>query len=307
MAVRTPLKLDGNNNLISMSTTDINNIKSQVRYLYGTNPSVDLSRVSSGGNLGSISDTRLQAGASTTDATNFDTAAETPNVSTVTINLARISSAQENTSATADNNSVAFPVYNTSGNIRSMSLTDMYDTFIYPAIDTLTNGSDQPGTYRIHTGTSLSGHTLISSSAVYSDTRADISDYTAGGIGETRDQPETITNYYLFRTNSGSAVSYNKPLFIKNSDKNLQQFSTANFDAILKNCVRHVASEVSGSRIRYRLNGSGNVRGSGMTNTILNSSSYNQRFVNSNDYRTQEFPAGSAITAATHYLRIYQV
>jgi hypothetical protein len=307
MAVRTPLKLDGNNNLISMSTTDINNIKSQVRYLYGTNPSVDLSRVSSGGNLGSISDTRLQAGASTTDATNFDTAAETPNVSTVTINLARISSAQENTSATADNNSVAFPVYNTSGNIRSMSLTDMYDTFIYPAIDTLTNGSDQPGTYRIHTGTSLSGHTLISSSAVYSDTRADISDYTAGGIGETRDQPETITNYYLFRTNSGSAVSYNKPLFIKNSDKNLQQFSTANFDAILKNCVRHVASEVSGSRIRYRLNGSGNVRGSGMTNTILNSSSYNQRFVSADDYRTQEFPAGSAITAATHYLRIYQV
>jgi hypothetical protein len=307
MAVRTPLKLDGNNNLISMSTTDINNIKSQVRYLYGTNPSVDLSRVSSGGNLGSISDTRLQAGASTTDVTNFDTAAETPNVSTVTINLARISSAQENTSASADNNSVAFPVYNTSGNIRSMSLTDMYDTFIYPAIDTLTNGSDQPGTYRIHTGTSLSGHTLISSSAVYSDTRADISDYTAGGIGETRDQPETITNYYLFRTNSGSAVSYNKPLFIKNSDKNLQQFSTANFDAILKNCVRHVASEVSGSRIRYRLNGSGNVRGSGMTNTILNSSSYNQRFVSADDYRTQEFPAGSAITAATHYLRIYQV
>jgi hypothetical protein len=307
MAVRTPLKLDGNNNLISMSTTDINNIKSQVRYLYGTDPSVDLSRVSSGGNLGSISDTRLQAGASTTDATNFDTAAETPNVSTVTINLARISSAQENTSASADNNSVAFPVYNTSGNVQSMTLTDMYDTFIYPAIDTLTDGSDQPGTYRIHTGTSLSGHTLISSSAVYSDTRADISDYTAGGIGETQDQPETITNYYLFRTNSGSAVSYNKPLFIKNSDKNLQQFSTANFDAILKNCVRHVASEVSGSRIRYRLNGSGNVRGSGMTNTILNSSSYNQRFVNSNDYRTQEFPAGSAITAATHYLRIYQV
>jgi hypothetical protein len=307
MAVRTPLKLDGNNNLISMSTTDINNIKSQVRYLYGTDPSVDLSRVSSGGNLGSISDTRLQAGASTTDATNFDTAAETPNVSTVTINLARISSAQENTSASADNNSVAFPVYNTSGNVQSMTLTDMYDTFIYPAIDTLTDGSDQPGTYRIHTGTSLSGHTLISSSAVYSDTRADISDYTAGGIGETQDQPETITNYYLFRTNSGSAVSYNKPLFIKNSDKNLQQFSTANFDAILKNCVRHVASEVSGSRIRYRLNGSGNVRGSGMTNTILNSSSYNQRFVSADDYRTQEFPAGSAITAATHYLRIYQV
>ena len=60
MAVRTPLKLDGSNNLIEMSTTDINNIKNQVRYLYGTDPSVDLSYVSSGGNLGTITDIRLQ-------------------------------------------------------------------------------------------------------------------------------------------------------------------------------------------------------------------------------------------------------
>ena len=307
MAVRTPLKLDGSNNLIEMSTTDINNIKNQVRYLYGTDPSVDLSYVSSGGNLGTITDTRLQAGASTTDVTNFDTAAETPNVSTVTVNIARISSAQENTSETADTNSVAFPVFNNSGNVQSMTLTDMYDTFIYPSIDTLTNGTDQPGTYRIHTATSLSNHTLISSSPVYSDTRANTGAYTSGSIPETQDQPTTITNYYLFRTNSGSAVSYTVPVFVRNADKNLQQYSTAGFDAILKNCVRHVASEVSGSRIRYRLNGAGNVRGSGMTNTILNSSSYNTRLVSADDYRTQEFPAGSAITVATHYLRIYQV
>lgn len=307
MTVRTPLKLDGSNNLIEMSTTDINNIKSQVRYLYGTDPSVDLSYVSSGGNLGTITDTRLQAGASTTDVTNFDTEAETPDVSTVTVNIARISQATENTDATADTNSVAFPVFNNSGNIQSMTLTDMYDTFIYPAIDTLADGSDQPGTYRIHSGTSLSGHTLISSNPVYNDTRADAAAYTSDGIGETQDQPTTITNYYLFRTNSGSAVSYTVPVFIRNADKNLQQYSTANFDAILKNCVRHVASEVTGSRIRYRLNGAGNARGSGMTNTILNSSSYNTRLVNTDDYRTQEFPSGSAVTAATHYLRIYQV
>ena len=307
MTVRTPLKLDGNNNLIEMSSTDIDNIKSQVRYLYGTDPSVDLSRVATNGNLGSISDTRLQAGASTTDVTNFDDETETPDVSTITVDIARISQATENTSETADTDSVAFPVFNNSGNVQSMTLTDMYDTFIYPAIDTLADGSDQPGTYRIHTATSLSNHTLISSSPVYSDTRANTGAYTSGSIPETQDQPTTITNYYLFRTNSGSAVSYTVPVFVRNADKNLQQYSTAGFDAILKNCVRHVASEVSGSRIRYRLNGAGNVRGSGMTNTILNSSSYNQRFVSADDYRTQEFPAGSAITVATHYLRIYQV
>ena len=307
MTVRTPLKLDGSNNLIEMSTTDINNIKSQVRYLYGTDPSVDLSYVSSGGSLGSISDTRLQAGASTTDVTNFDTEAETPNVSTVTIDIARISQATEDTTETADTNNIAFPIWNDNGNVKSMTLTEFYETFIYDSITTLSNGSDQPGTYRIHSANSLSGHTLISTNPVYSDTRANPDLYTAANIPEAQDQPTTITNYYLFRTNSGSAVSYSKPVFIRNADNNLQEYSTANFDAIMKNCIRHVASEVTGKRIRYRLNGAGETRGTGMANTILVNSTYQQELAGINDYRTQEFPSGTEITTNTHYLKIYTV
>ena len=307
MVARTPLKLDGSNNLIEMSTTDINNIKSQVRYLYGTDPSVDLSYVSSGGSLGSISDTRLQAGASTTDVTNFDTEAETPNVSTVTIDIARISQATEDTTETADTNNIAFPIWNDNGNVKSMTLTEFYETFIYDSITTLSNGSDQPGTYRIHSANSLSGHTLISTNPVYSDTRANPDLYTAANIPEAQDQPTTITNYYLFRTNSGSAVSYSKPVFIRNADKNLQEYTTANFDAIMKNCIRHVASEVTGKRIRYRLNGAGNTRGTGMANTILVNSTYQQEEAGIDDYRTQEFPSGTEITTNTHYLKIYTV
>jgi hypothetical protein len=307
MVARTPLKLDGSNNLIEMSTTDINNIKSQVRYLYGTDPSVDLSYVSSGGSLGSISDTRLQAGASTTDVTNFDTEAETPNVSTVTIDIARISQATEDTTETADTNNIAFPIWNDNGNVKSMTLTEFYETFIYDSITTLSNGSDQPGTYRIHSANSLSGHTLISTNPVYSDTRANPDLYTAANIPEAQDQPTTITNYYLFRTNSGSAVSYSKPVFIRNADNNLQEYSTANFDAIMKNCIRHVASEVTGKRIRYRLNGAGETRGTGMANTILVNSTYQQELAGINDYRTQEFPSGTEITTNTHYLKIYTV
>tara|TARA_B110000858_G_C17808205_1_gene479240 strand:+ start:6367 stop:7290 length:924 start_codon:yes stop_codon:yes gene_type:complete len=307
MTVRTPLKLDGSNNLIEMSTTDINNIKSQVRYLYGTDPSVDLSRVASSGTLGSISDTRKQAGTSTTDVTDYDTELETPDVTTVTVEYANVSEATENTTETADTNNVVFPVYNNSGNIQSMTLADMYDTFIYPAIDTLTDGSDQPGTYRVHSANTLSGHTLISTSVIFADTRANPDSYTGDAIPEALDQPTTVTNYYLFRTNSGNAVSYSNPVFIRNADKNLQQYTTANFDAILKNCVRHVASEVVGSRIRYRFNGAGNARGTGMSNTILVNSTYNQRLVTTDDYRTQEFPSGTEISTNTHYLRIYQV
>ena len=308
MVARTPLKLDGSNNLIEMSTTDINNIKSQVRYLYGTDPSVDLSRVASNGNLGSISDTRLQAGASTTDVTNFDDETETPDVTTVTVDIARISQANEDTTETADTDNVAFPIWNDNGNVRSMTLTEFYETFIYDSITTLSDGSDQPGTYRIHSANSLSGHTLISTDPVYTDTRANPDNYTADGIPETQDQtPTIVNNYYLFRTDAGSAVSYSKPVFIRNADKNLQEYTTANFDAIMKNCIRHVASEVTGKRIRYRLNGAGNTRGTGMANTILVNSTYEQYLAGVDDYRSQEFPSGTEITTNTHYLKIYTV
>lgn len=306
MAVRTPLRLNGSN-LQEMTTTQINEIKSQVRYLYATDPSVDLSVVSSGGSLGTISDTRKTAGANITRVDRHATEAETAEPGTVTVNYSRIDETAENTTETADTSSRAFPVFNNNGNIQAMTLTDMYDTFIYPAIDTITDGNDRPGTYRIHTSTSLTGQTLISTTPVFSDTRANTGAYTSDGIPEAVDQPFTVTNYYLFRVNAGSAISYSAPVFIR-SDNDLQQYSTASFDAILKNCVRHVASEVTGSRIRYSINGTGNNRGSGMSNTILNGSgNYQTRFVNTDDYRAQEFPDGTAVTADTYYLRIYQV
>jgi len=308
MTVRTPLILDGSNNLIEMTTAQINAVKDRCRYLYGTSPSVTLSRVASGGNRGSISDTRKQAGAMSTSTTSLPTEATTAEPSTVTVNRAHISERRVDTTASGDTNSVAFPVYQTSGNIRSMSLTDIYDTFIYPAIDTLTSAAGQPGTYYIHTGTSLSGYTAVSSSIVYADTRANTGAYTAGGIGETLDQPTTITNYYLLKANNISAPSMAQMLFIRNTDKNLEQYSQAEMDGWLQNCMRHAASEIVGSKISYNLNGTGTNLGSGMADTILNGSGNHQtRYVGLDDYRAQEFPDGSAVTAATHRLRMTQV
>ena len=71
--------------------------------------------------------------------------------------------------------------------------------------------------------------------------------------------------------------------------------------------TRYVAKALSGSTLKYIL-GTTTVgkRGSGMTDTKFNSSTYNQRFVNTNDYRTQEFPAGSAVSISTKYLRLIQ-
>ena len=307
MAVRRPLILTGSNNLIEMTDAQRNAVKDRCRYLYGTNPSVTLSRVGSGGNLGTISDTRKQAGASTTNVSAFASAGSTPDISTVTVNYARVSSTEANTTASVDTNSIAFPIYYDGASIKAMSLQDMYDTFIFDAIDTLLSAVGQPGTYRVHTGTSLSGYSAVSSSAIFSDTRANVGAYTAGGIGETQDQPTTITNFYLLQADNISAPTMEEMLFIRNPDNNLQEYTQAGIDAILENCMRHVASEEAGSKIRYQFGGSGVTLGSGITNTILNGSgNYQQRYVNTDDYRTQEFPNGSPVTANTYYLKMYE-
>ena len=307
MAVRRPLILTGSNDLIEMTDAQRNAVKDRCRFLYGSNPSVTLSVVGRGGKLGSISDTRKQAGASTTRVDRFSTAGETPNISTVTVNYARVSQSNVNTTASVDTNNIAFPIYYNGNNIQTMSLQDMYDTFIFDAIDTLLSAVGQPGTYRVHTSTSLSGYSLVSSTPIFSDTRANVSAYTAGGIGETQDQPTTITNFYLLQANNISAPTMEEMLFVRNSDKNLQEYSQTSIDAILENCIRHVASEETGSQIRYQFGGSGVTLGSGITNTILNGSgNYQTRFVNTDDYRTQEFPNGSPVTANTYFLKMYE-
>lgn len=308
MTVRTPLILDGSNNLIEMSTAQIDAVKDRCRYLYGASPSVTLSRVASDGGLGNLSDTRKQAGAMSTSISSFPTEAVTAEPSTVTVQRAHISESRTDTTATADTNSVAFPVYQTSGNIQAMTLTDVYDTFIYPAIDTITGAAGQPGTYYIHTATTLSGYSAVSTDIVYADTRADTTLYTAGGIGETLDQPTTVTSYYLLAADNIAAPSMEQMLFIRNSDKNIEQYTQAEMDGWLQNCMQHVASEVTGSKISYNLNGSGTNLGSGMADTILNGTgNYQTRYVNTNDYRAQEFPNGSAETSTTHRLKMEQV
>jgi hypothetical protein len=315
MTVRIPLKLAGSN-LKQMSAAEITAIKNQVRHLYGTDPSVVISRVvSPGGNLGALNDTNLIAGAATSgQVSSYVTEANTPNTTTETDGQDRFFQTLTNTTEVADTGNIAFPVYSDdNNNIKSMSLTDVYDTFIYPAIDILTDGSDQPGTYRVGPAvapggsTALAGHTQQHEFAVFTDTRADTSNYTSAGIPEALDQAEAINRYYLYVTNNISAVSYTAPLFITDTDYHLQQYTTSNFDTILKNCVRHVASEdASGYKIRYRLNGAGNQKGAGMENTVLVNQTYVQYLASIDDYRTQKFPSGTAISTNTYYLNIYK-
>ena len=305
MTARNPLYWNGTD-LQEMTSTMITNIQSRCVYLYAGSPSVTVSQVASSGNISpTMTDTRKQAGAYSTLVNRFPTEAETAEPGTVTVNYDRISQTVASISTPTDTNNKLYPAfYDGSGSIQAMSATDIFDTFITQAIDTIIDGTDRGGTFRIHTATSLAGHTLISSTPVFTDTRANTGAYTAGGIPETLDQPTTITNFYLMRTDQGSAPSIQIPVQV-NGDNDLQEYSSSNFDAMLLAEIRHHAANTSGSTLRYNVDGSGNNRGSGMTNTILNGSgNYQQRFVNADDYRAQEFPNGSAVTANTYRLKI---
>ena len=85
MAVRKPLYYDAGD-LKEMTTAMVDTIIDQCVYQYSLDTSVTLEVVSSGGNLGVLTDTRQQAGAMLTHASTFPSEATTPEPSTVTIN-----------------------------------------------------------------------------------------------------------------------------------------------------------------------------------------------------------------------------
>lgn len=312
MAVVTPLKLDGSNNLIAMSSTDIANIKLEMIRQYGLSPSVVLTYTGGTGNLPAISDTRYQAGAAILSNTAFAAEATTAEPTQVTVNYQNVTETFTSLAAPADTSNVAFPVYLTGANqVQAMSLTDMYDTFVNDVITTLTTNTfstSQAGTYYVHTAATLAGATLINASPIFTDTRADTTLYTGAGMPETLDQPITITNYYLFRIDGAAVGTIPTPLQAL-TNGNLQQYTTAAFQTLLQNLVRYYAANVVGAKIDYNITTSSvGGRGSGMVNTDFTSVTGAYTTLQTGDnYYAQEFPNGSVSTITTNYLNCLRV
>ena len=321
MAVRRPL-YNNSGNIQEMTDAMIDDIKTFCIFKYQTSGAVNLTVDSSNsGNLSSITDSRLQAGAASTSASAFPNEATTAEPSVVNVTWNRITqqvSSVHNT-LTADDGK-RYPVYfDTQNNIQAMNAQDMKDTFIHPAFDIIFSTdttTNQAGTYYISTSTTLgtgsNRSVLVSSNPVYTDTRADTSAYTAGGIGETLDQPTNVTNYYLHKNDfaSNPVPSMTLPLYIR-GDNDLQVYPTTGFptfDQLIENFMGHTAtSSTDGYTLRYDIGtSSANYsKGTGIADTRLNGSgNYKTRFVNADDYRAQEFPDGSPTTINTYYLRL---
>ena len=308
MTARTPLYYNGSQ-LQEMKSTDIASLQSLAVYYYSLNPSRTLTVVGSGGNLPSIDDTRLKAGAASTASGSFPSEATTAEPSVVTVSYQRITQASASVTTTSDTGKT-FPVYWNGTKVQAMTEQDFLDTFVYSAVNLLASGtttSDQAGTYFVSTSESVAGATLVSATPIFTDTRADTSLYTAGGIAETLDQPQTINNYYLHIINGVLTAPTNPPISIDASN-NLKQYSTAEIGALMGEFVRdQVVNSSTGYEIKYNIDGSlGTARGSAIANTILTggSGNYQTRFVSGSDYRAQEFPDGTPATANTYTFKI---
>ena len=336
MALRNPVYWDGSS-IVSMTEAQLTKIRQRCVYLFGSDSRpVNLSYTAgNAGNLTRMLDKRDIAGAESSNARSFanNTAsleAVTDGGASTTYDYINMTETDGSPSDPSDTNNRAFPLYRdgTSG-FRAMTKDDMYDTFINHAIDLLIDGNDRDGTYRISTQAStLANHTRVNANPVFVDQRFDISIHNNADSSleilplDSADLPVTITSYYLWRTNQGTAFSGSDidivlPLQL-DSNEDLTTYSSSNFDTLLQNLLFYSAASRTNYRIRYNIEGSGvdaqsisdNVntpkqRGDAMLDTTLDGS-VRIDDQDADTYRSRNLPAGSAETETTYTLKIYR-
>ena len=319
MTVRIPVKYDGTN-IVEMTTGERTEWHAYIAYLYAQAPTVTLTVVSGSGTLTpSLTDTRLKAGAASQASDAFVAEGSTAEPTTVTgTAYDKITGPTYNTdgSAAGDLGALGYPLYIDSNNLRVMTQADYVDTFIYETLDAMITASEDAttnGTYTIATAASVTNYTEVSGAgtAVFIDTRADTSAYAASGIPETLDQPTTVTSFFLQRQNRARAFPSAACLFA-DSNGDISQGPLAaddsTFNAALAVDIKFRAAEDdAGHKLSYNINGSGNTRGTAIVDTRLNGAGNYQTRQVSDDYRSQEFPNGSAATIGTNTLKIVHV
>jgi len=310
MAIRIPLYYDSGN-LRQMTNAQIAQVRARMFWSYISNPSVTLTVVNSGGNLGSLADTRLQAGAASTSVSSTPTEAETAEPSVVDVAIARIQQtvASDPNPATTPTQYPAY--YTVDGAVRAMSLQDMYDTFAVQVFNggwTAADGSTiypsllAAEIYTIHTTTSLTDYTAVPGPdgstiiPVFTDTRADVAAYDGASIPEDQDQPTNIQNYYLLKKDVPALPAL--PAMVRvNTDGNVVAMTSGAIDTAIGAAIRYMIQAETGYKIRYEYgvngSGTGTTVGSAMTDSRLDGTgNYQTLFVGADDYRAQEFPDG---------------
>ena len=314
MAVVRPVYFNSGN-IQRMDDTMFNSLKNKFRYEFQQASPITLSVVSSGGNLSGLplTDTRMISGTATNNASRFPNEGETGEPTSVSVNFSRISqSVGSAPSITSDDGKRYFAYIDDNNDIKAMNYGDMLDTLVRPVIDELVSGSNtsnQAGTYFVDTTSTLSANqSLVSSTPIFIDTKANLSAFQASNIptSGTTDHPTNANTYYLKKNTMSSPTLGAFPIKIR-SDNDLQEFNHTDITNMANELIRNeVISSTGGYKIRYNIGGSGTSKGSGMADTRLTggSGNYQTRFVNANDYRAVEFPDGTLNTINTYFLKI---
>jgi len=319
MAVVKPLFINSDNNLQEMTDAQVLLHKQKAIYQYSLDPSALLTVVSnSGANMAAITDTRLRSGASVVSVSADPSASTSAPSATTDVSFDKINFAYDTSSGqTEDSDNRAFPIYrNSDGDIRAMSLDDMKDTFLHPAIDLMVvadasaDDSNVAGTYRIHTASSLTDFTEVSGAgtAIFTDTTS--TGFAAGSIGTAGStqtgSSSTVQNFFLMRRNGTDVDTSSIKLAQINSDGNIQEYSDGGTE-LLGNWLKFTAGQSGdGYKITYAIGASvsGTQRGSAITNKQLGSTVTSTTLVNTDDYRAQQFPSGSATVTNTYLFKI---
>lgn len=324
MTVRTPLYHDDTSAgstpiLKQMSGGQITAVKNAFKQLYFQSPSVRLNVIPSGGgnmrlpDSSAMTNTRLVAGAYSTDPTTFPNEETTQEPQIQTVEYDRLNQTIESVTQPTNASNIEYPIYYyTDGSsqpvLRSMTLQDMYDTF---AEDVVTNDLSVGGAvYTVSTSTTEAGYTEVSGdeTPIFLDTRANPAGYNAAEIPETEDSTTTqeIQNYYLHKKNYVTPA-YQAPARLT-STGNIITPSTETWNTVFQSIIRYVAANVEGYRLSYSINGSGSTCGTAMTDTRLEGGDgvYQTFGAGGDDYRAQEFPDGSSTIISTYELKVNQ-
>ena len=312
MAVVSPLKYNSGD-LQELSSGEVDDLKECAIIEYASNPSVTLTYNGSpsGGNLtGAPTDTRYQSGVAATSTTGFVPEGVTGEPTVVSTLWNKIDQTIASTTALTDTDSKRFPVYYNGVSIQAMSLTDFRDTFIHPALLLYKDpANSKSGTYKIHTASTLTNYTAVDSNPIYTDTKALVASYTAANIGTagtTQSHYTAVNGYYLLKRDQESKPSRPQLLYI-DSTNNLKQYSDAELDALFESEMRHCAATSTGNStaLRYQWNSSsGNKQTiSTVLDTVLTgvTGTYTTYYVNTDDYRAQEFPNGTETSTGINF------
>jgi len=302
--------INDNNNLREMTDSEKANMITYCAELYRNNPTVTLSVVGSGGNLGSFDDTRLTAGGvsiSTGDqdaindgADEFPQESETQEPQVVTVSFSRLEQTIDSSPlADSDTDSKKYPVYYDGDNIKSMTLTDMYDTFIKDAISEVA-----PDIYYIHNDSALAGYSLVDTTPIFIDTGADVAQYTAAAIPEDSDQPYVREQFYLHQKDFTLRDSAFPPVRVQTgASDNLRTLLDSDWRVMLETSMRYASVNLSGSIVKYGINTGGTDCGAFYDDRLNGTGNYQTRFIGVDEYRAQEFPDGSFIRINTYTLQ----